>query len=77
LTASDQHLVNLLYKYYIDIEVNFCYYYRYDSWLVQHGYITECLTMLYKTPDQQNRILERARAKAESITGSKLYRAMK
>lgn len=77
MTASDQHLISILYKYYIDIEENFCYYLRWDTWLTSHGYITECLTMLYKTDDQKNRILRLAREKADSITHSKLYKALR
>jgi hypothetical protein len=77
MNITDQHLVDILYNYYLDSETNVKYNIRWDVYLTSKGYTREYVTMMYKTGDQRQRILANARDKAERLKGSKLWKVLK
>ena len=76
LTENNQHLVDLLVKYYLDKHKTLLYT-RWDAWLSSRGYITECVLLMLKTDDQLNNILQIAKTEADGIINSKLSKALK
>lgn len=77
LSPTDQHLVNVLTNYYLDIQEDFSYYMTYSTWLIAKGYVREVATLGYKTDEQLNKLLVRAYKNADSIKNSKLSKAMR
>jgi hypothetical protein len=77
MNITDQHLVGILYNYYLDSETNVKYNIRWDVYLTSKGYTREYVTMMYKTGDQRQRILANARDKAERLKESKLWKVLK
>lgn len=76
-SPSDQHLIDILTQYFLDISADFAYYMTYSTWLIYKGYTRECATLAYKTDDQLNKLLHRASQNADRIRNSKLAKAMK
>jgi len=76
MSITDAHLVNILYKYYLDREPDLLYY-RWETYLLTKNYVREYVAMTYKSNDQQQRILAAAEKKAKKVTDSQLYKAMR
>lgn len=76
LSITNQHLVDILTKYYLDKKKSTLYI-QWDTWLSAKGYVRECVAMLLKTDDQLNLILRIARENADRVYNSKLNGVLK
>lgn len=74
---TDQHLINVLIKFYLSPMWDTVYHGRHDVWCIQNGHFNDYMLFTMKTDEELERMKAYAKARAEAIKDSPLTKALK